>query len=40
MAAEEGTAMKWLLCRLFGHQKVRRAFSNDRFVCRRCGLDL
>jgi hypothetical protein len=31
--------MAQLLCRLFGHQKIRVPFSSNRYVCRRCGFD-
>ena len=32
--------MKWLLCRVIGHQRTRMAFTSNRFSCRRCGADL
>ena len=32
--------MKWLLCRVFGHQRTLVAFTSNRFSCRRCGADL
>ena len=32
--------MKWLLCRVIGHQRTLMAFTSNRFSCRRCGADL
>ena len=32
--------MKWLLCRVMGHQRTLVAFTSNRFSCRRCGADL
>jgi hypothetical protein len=32
--------MKWLLCRVLGHQRTLMAFTSNRFSCRRCGADL
>ena len=32
--------MKWMLCRVFGHQRTLVAFTSNRFTCRRCGADL
>ena len=32
--------MKWLLCRVIGHQRTRMAFTSNRFSCRRCGADM
>ena len=35
-----GGTMKWLLCRVLGHQRTLVAFTSNRFSCRRCGADL
>jgi hypothetical protein len=35
-----GGTMKWLLCRVLGHQRTLMAFTSNRFSCRRCGTDL
>jgi uncharacterized protein (DUF983 family) len=34
--------MKWqgLWCRLFGHQRMHVPFTTNRYICRRCGIDL